>query len=105
VQHADTWQLNPLSLGGYTHERLMLSAHNHVTGHQPIPLFQKFLNSHRCIREYFPEGIVELLHILQSRLYSLISMQDYVVRIEIEIFLPLVRISEILDCLFEDLSI
>ncbi len=97
MQDAHAGELNPVSSRSHTHKRLLLRSYNYIANDQRIPILDEFLNRHLRIRKHFPESVVELLYTFQSWFNSLISMQNDVIGIEMEIVLPLTRVSEALE--------
>jgi hypothetical protein len=97
MQNANSRQFDVLFLRRYTHKRLAQSPCNRVSSHQSVALTDQILKKHLCIRKESPETVVKLLYAFQPWLDPLIAMQDYLVRIKLEIFLSRVRIGEALD--------
>ena len=107
VQDANAGKLNPLSDRSYTHEFLLLRSRNYVTDNECVILLDldELLNRHLCIREYFPETFVKLLHAFQSRFNPLISMQNDVLGIEVKIGLSFTWVGKTLERLSQALSV
>jgi hypothetical protein len=105
VQNANTWKLYSLSNRSNAHKCLFLRSSNYITDNQRVVLFDEFVNCHLCIWKDFPESVVELLHAFQSRLNSLISMQNDVVGIKTEVVLSFAGISKTLERLSDGLSV
>ena len=97
MQDADSWKIDSLALRRNTHECLAHGSCDRVSGHQCVTLTNQVLNEHLCIWEQLPKGVIELLYALQSWFNPLISVQDYVVRIQLKIFDALLRIRKALD--------
>jgi len=105
VQNANTWKLDLLPNRSNAHKSLFLRSSNYITDNQRFVIFDDFVNCHLCIWKDFPKGIVELLHAFQSRLNSMISMQNDVVGIKTEIVLSFAGISKTPERLSDGLSV
>jgi hypothetical protein len=57
-----------------------------------VALSNQIVDEHLSIWEHLPKGVIELVHALQPRFNTLISVQDYVVRIQLKVLVPPLRI-------------
>ena len=105
MQNANPWQCDRLPGCGDPHKRLLLCARNNIACNQRVSILKQFLNCHFGVGEYRPESVVEMLHAFQSRFNTLISVENDVVRIQMEILLSPLRVSEALHGTDEGLPV
>jgi hypothetical protein len=105
VQNANPGQCDLLPGRGNSHKLFMLPSRNDIPCSQRAGILKHFLNRHFCVWKYRPEGAVELLHAFQSRSNTLISVENYVVGIEMEILMPSLRVSKALYGVGEGLPV
>ena len=96
MQNANPWQCDRLPGRGDPHKRLLLCARNEITCNQSVSVLKQFLDCYFGVGENSPECVVEVLHAFQSRFNTLISVENDVVRIQMEILLPSLRVSKAL---------
>jgi hypothetical protein len=97
VQNTNSGQCDLLPGRGNSHKLFLLRSRNDIACSQRAGILKHFLKRHFCVWKYRPEGVVELLHAFQSRSNTLISVENYVVGIEMEILMPSLRVSKALD--------